>query len=218
MLVDIKEKLEFLETCETGYVTDALNLLGIKNCWIDNVLPLASKGVVAGQVFNAKITRIRDNEKRYTLYDVAEATPKGRILVYAGAEDYTILGENISTLLCNKGIKAVVLDGRCRDVDGISSLSMPVFCKGPSPRINPPDLQITELDVPVIIGGIKINPGDIIIGDSDGVVLIPLERLDEVLKQVKWVSEVEKEAAEALGKVEIKEFEKIIFKKKKPRL
>lgn len=218
MLVNIKEKLEFLKTCETGYVTDALNLLGIKNCWIDDVLPLASKGVIVGQVFTAKLTRIRDNENRYTLYDVAEATPKDRILVYAGSEGYSVLGENISTLLCNKGIRAVVLDGKCRDVDGISNLSMPVFCKGASPRIIPPDLQITDLDVPVIIEGVKVNPGDVMIGDSDGVVLIPLERFDEVLKQVRWVAEVEKEAAEALGKVGMKEFEKIIFKKKKPRL
>lgn len=181
-------------------------------------LPLTSNRVVVGQVFTAALTRTKGNEKCYTLYDVAEATPKDRILVFAGAGGFSVLGENISTLLCNKGIKAVVLDGRCRDVDGISSLDMPVFCKGPSPRITPPDLQITDINIPVTISGVQINPGDIIIGDSDGIVLIPIDKFDETIKQVEWVAEVEKEAAEALGKVSIKEFEKIIFKKKKLRV
>lgn len=217
MLMTIEEKLEFLSECETGYVTDALNLLGIQNCWIENVLPLKSRKAIVGQAFTAQLIRIRGDEKCYTLYEVAEECPANRILVYSGTEGYALLGENISTIMCNKGIKAVVLDGKCRDIDGITELTMPVFCQGATTRLTPKDLQITKIDVPIFIGGAKVNSGDIVVGDSDGVVIIPLERLDDVLKQIEWVAKVEHEAAEALkNKVSIEEFKKIIAKKKKP--
>lgn len=68
MLMTIEEKLEFLSECETGYVTDALNLLGIQNCWIENVLPLKSRKAIVGQAFTAQLIRIRGDEKCYTLY------------------------------------------------------------------------------------------------------------------------------------------------------
>jgi 4-hydroxy-4-methyl-2-oxoglutarate aldolase len=219
MFETMDEKLGFLSTCETGYVNDALNLLGIKNCIIENALPLKRGETVVGQAFTAQLSRIRKDEKRYTLYEVANECPIGRVLVYSGAEGYTLLGENISTLMCNKGIKAVVLDGKCRDVDGISALPMQVFCEGASPRLTPPDLVITDIDATIYINGVKVNPGDVIIGDSDGVVVIPLERLDDVIKQVEWVAEVEHEAAEAIkDNIDIIDFQAIIYKKKNPRV
>lgn len=193
-------------------------MLGIKNCLVKSALPLKSGKVVVGQAFTAQLTRLRGYEKRYTLYETASACPAGKVLVYSGVEDFALLGENIATLMCNKGIKAAVFDGKCRDVDGITDLSMQVFCNGVTTCTLPPDLAITEIDVPIIIGGIKVNPGDVIVADSDGVVVIPLEKLDEVIEQAEWVAEVEHESAEAL-KTEIspEEFQKIIFKKKKPR-
>lgn len=216
MLKTMNKKLDFLSTCETGYINDALNLLGIKNCVIENALPFRRGEIVVGQAFTAQLSRIRGDEKYYTLYDVADACPKGRVLVYSGVEGFTLLGENISTLMSEKGIKAVILDGKCRDVDRIYELSMSVFCYGVSPRLTPPDLLITDIDVPVFFGGVKINPGDVIIGDCDGVIVIPLERIDDVIKQAEWVSEVEKEAAIAIkNNISIKDFQGIIFKKKK---
>lgn len=216
----MNQKLEFLSTCQTGYVNDALGLLGIKNCSIANLLPLRRGEVVVGQAFTAQLTRNRGKEKSYTLYEVAETCPKGKVLVYAGGEGFALIGDNIATLMNNKGIKGVILDGKCRDVDDILELSMPVFCEGATTRLTPSDLQITDLDVSIFIREIKINPGDVIIGDSDGAVVIPLEQLDDVIKQVEWVAQVEEEAAEALKNkaISAEEFQKIIFKKRKPRI
>lgn len=217
MLKTMDEKLELLGTFETGYVTDALNLLGIKNCCIDNVLPIKKGKLIVGQAFTVQISRIRGYEKFFGLYEVVESCQAGSILVYAGAEGSVLLGENIITTIDNRGVKAVVLDGKCRDIDGIEEVEMPVFCEGVGVRLSTPDLQVTGLNVPIFIHNVKVNPRDIIIGDSDGVVVIPLEKVDDVLKQVEWIAKIEHEASEALKKkVSIKEFKKIISKKNEP--
>lgn len=219
----MEEKLAFLRTCETGYITDALNLLGIKNCWAKGVLPLRDKGTVAGPAFTAQLTRIQGHEKTYTMYDVVRDCPKGHVAVFAGVEGLLLVGGNITTLAQKKGIEAVVLDGKCRDVEAISALDMPVFLTGIEVEMTPSDLKITHINAPghpVRCNGATIYPGDIVVGDADGVVVIPAGRLDDVMYQAEWVASVERESAERLVNetdIDVDDFVKALYRKKQLR-
>ncbi len=215
MAKGLADAIAFLKTCETGFVTDALNLLGIRNCWVDKSLPFTRGRVAVGPAFTAQLSKGRG--KSYSLYDVAKACPEGSFLVFAGMRGEVFVGGNIMTNCHHKGIVGVVMDGRCRDADTIAALPMPVFSEGVGARLST-DLRITAIDLPVECNGAAIAPGDMLIGDSDGVVSIPQERLEDVLYQTEWVATVERQAVEALEKkVGIDEFVAVISRKKTPR-
>lgn len=90
----------------------------------------------------------------------------------------------MSRLARDRGVAGLVVDGAVRDVDGIEALGFPVFAAGTVPT--PPGRDLAgEIDVPVICGGLQVRPGDYVYGDSDGVVVVPRERHDEVVARVK---------------------------------
>lgn len=78
------------------------------------------------------------------------------------------------------GIQGIVVDGVIRDIEGIKKLDFPVFCKGTTIAASG-KAGLGELNVPISSGGATIHPGDIIVGDADGVVVIPQALEQEVL-------------------------------------
>jgi len=92
-----------------------------------------------------------------------------------GMEDVAIWGENMAMLAKRNGVCAVVLYGGVRDVAKIRELEFPVFAKGVSPRGSGYFLESIGFNVPVTCGGVQVRPGDIIVGDEDGVVSAPKE-------------------------------------------
>jgi 4-hydroxy-4-methyl-2-oxoglutarate aldolase len=95
-----------------------------------------------------------------------------------------IFGENTAISAINKGIKGVIIDGFCRDVQEINRLSFPVFCKGVVP--NRGNLNGKgKWNVFIHCGGAYVNPGDLIVADQNGIVVVPIERAPSVLEDVK---------------------------------
>jgi 4-hydroxy-4-methyl-2-oxoglutarate aldolase len=119
------------------------------------------------------------------------ATP-GDILVIdsTSSSSVAIFGENTAISAINKGIKAVIIDGFCRDVQEISRLSFPVFCKGVVPNRG----NLTgkgKWNIPIHCGNAFVNPGDLIVADSNGIVAIPIKQAAFVLDGV--INKLEKE-------------------------
>jgi 4-hydroxy-4-methyl-2-oxoglutarate aldolase len=108
-----------------------------------------------------------------------ELLQPGDVLVIAagGSKDYASFGDMSATLVKGRGASGVVVDGATRDVDGILSLGLPVFARGVNPRNRhyPAGVEHCYVNLPVSCGGVIVNPGDIILGDSDGVVAVPRE-------------------------------------------
>jgi regulator of RNase E activity RraA len=106
------------------------------------------------------------------------------IVIDAGGElERALWGDQMARLASERRIAGLVIDGAVRDVDGIEALAFPVFAAGCCPT--PPHRnQPGELGIAITCGGMRIRPGDIIYGDTDGVVVIPAERYNEVLRRL----------------------------------
>ena len=108
------------------------------------------------------------------------------IVVYAGSKDVAIWGELASWSCKQKGIAGIVIDGAVRDVEGIRRMKFPVFAKYVVPNAGEPK-GFGELNAEIKCGGEEVKPGDWIIGDDNGVVVVPKERAYEIARRAKEV-------------------------------
>jgi regulator of RNase E activity RraA len=115
-----------------------------------------------------------------------------------GKDDVAIWGDNMAMLAKRNGVTAVVLHGAVRDVSRIRMIEFPVFAKGVSPKGSIYYLESIGLNVPVTCGGVQVRPGDIIVGDEDGVVSVPREYAEKVLEYALETLEKEKVTREAI--------------------
>ena len=91
-------------------------------------------------------------------------------------------GDILMTRLLRRGAAGVVTDGGIRDAGPISRMALPVFCAGPSAPLNIIQHHAVEIDAPIACGGVAVYPGDILVGDADGVVVLPAAIADEVAR------------------------------------
>jgi 4-hydroxy-4-methyl-2-oxoglutarate aldolase len=127
--------------------------------------------------------------------------PKDSVLVIDGqGELNTALWGEVTTLAARlKGLAGVVIDGAIRDLYKIARDKLPVFARGVVP--NAGGVQYAgEFQVPIQCGGAIVHPGDWVVGDEDGVVVVPQERLESVIEAAKRLAVVEKNIEEAVAK------------------
>jgi len=113
------------------------------------------------------------------------AQPGDVLVVYAsGGYDYGYWGEIMTTAAKTRGLNGLVIDGCVRDADLLEQIGFPVFSRGLSIRGTGKDYgAIGWLNAPVLMGNVMVAPGDLIVGDRDGVVAIPRERAAEVVEK-----------------------------------
>ena len=130
------------------------------------------------------------------LQRMADVNQEGDVVVVdaSGVKDLSVIGERIGFYMWDKKhIAGLVVDGAVRDSVGFRDMGMPVFAKGICARlfgsIGPGALNVT-----IECGGVVVNPGDLILGDDDGVIAVPREKLGEVLEKTEnYVSEMKKQ-------------------------
>lgn len=122
---------------------------------------------------------------------LVEARP-GEVLVVDGGGDPhgALLGELMAQECMARGIAGAIIDGAVRDVAGIRRLGFPVWAAWRTPRVAT-NRRVGRVNVPVACGGVPVHPGDWVVGDDDGVVVIPHERVEEVLAAAEAVEEKE---------------------------
>lgn len=99
-------------------------------------------------------------------------------------------GENMTLSALNRGVVAAVIDGACRDVPEIRRLRFPVVCRGIVPNVAA-IAGYGEVNVTVQCGGVAVSPGDIVVGDENGVVVVPIAQCEEILKRSEELLEAE---------------------------
>jgi 4-hydroxy-4-methyl-2-oxoglutarate aldolase len=120
--------------------------------------------------------------------------PTGHVAVYACAQDVSAhLGELSVTSLKARGAAGCVLDGGCRDVSFILEEGFPVFCRYVTPEDSTWRWELQETQVPVTIGRVLVSPGDWVVGDDDGVVVVPSGIAAEVLAEAEQKAATESE-------------------------
>jgi len=120
----------------------------------------------------------RDNLGLLVALEVAEP---GDVIALAtgGFEETAILGDHVAAMAKNKGVVAFVTDGLARDVDGLLEVGLPVYCAGISPN-SPYKSGPCEVGTSVTLGGVAVTSGDLMVGDRDGVVVVPKDKIDQV--------------------------------------
>ena len=172
----------------TGFVTDAYNG---KGCLDHEIKALTSDMRFSGSAVTAYCGAM-DNLAAMAVLDFVK---KGDVIVIATTGDGTAatIGDLWAFWAKKLGVSAIVCDGLVRDVVGLLKVDIPVFTRGIKPNSafkNGPG----ELNTTVTCGGVAIGPGDIIVGDRDGVVAVPLAQAQAVAERLEHVKNVEAEA------------------------
>ncbi len=169
----------------TGNIVDAMGRFGAMD---PGVKPMGPGMKFAGSALTVRI-RACDN---LVIYRALELAQPGDVLVIATSnfQGAATWGDLTSMIATAKGMAGMVTDGMVRDVDGICQVGLPVFARGATPNSPFKDGQ-GEVNFTVTCGGTTVRPGDILVGDGDGVVVIPREDWDEVVKGVAKIVEKE---------------------------
>ena len=122
--------------------------------------------------------------------------PAGSVVVVdAGDVDYAVAGGHVCAVAQRNGIAAFVVDGVIRDLEEVRDARFPVFARGVIPKPGAKE-ELGIFNGPVVCGGVTVAPGDVVVADEEGVVVVPLDRLDAVL--VAAQGRAAQEAAETL--------------------
>ena len=162
--------LDRLAKLPAANIGDAMDRLGIADSAIQAVWTGAR---LAGPAFTVW-TRPGDNQGIHRALQLARP---GDVIVVSGGGDESraLLGELIGERAINLGIAGFALDGAARDAEALCEIGMPVFARAITPA-GPYKNGPSRLGTPISFGGVPVLPGDIIIGDSDGVVVLPREQ------------------------------------------
>lgn len=186
------ELLQRFRDTPTGFVTDAFNGRGSLH---HGIKPLHPAMKFCGTAVTA-LCGPMDNLAAMASLDFIE--PGDVIVISAGGDDHAaIIGDLWAMWARRLGAVAVIVDGLVRDLPGLLDADLPVFARGWCPNSgfkNGPG----EVNMGVTCGGVQIGPGDILVGDQDGVVAVPLEQAQAVAERLDLVREKE---AQALAKV-----------------
>jgi regulator of RNase E activity RraA len=128
-----------------------------------------------------------------------EAQPGEILVVDAGGDPRAggIWGELMSLEACQRGLRGLILDGAARDAAGLREVGFPVFAAGSTPRLGT-NLQIGLCQIAVSCGGAPVHPGDFVVADDDGVVVVPAQMVDVTLEAAERIRQRDREVAERL--------------------
>ena len=184
--------LKLLEQVSTATLTTQLYRRGFRNVSMQGVGPLdrAANGHVVGPAFTLRNIPAREDlatieilgDPEFPQRKAIECVPAGYVLVQdcRGERNGASIGSILATRLKVRGVAGLVSDGPVRDSGVIAAMGFPVFCSGASAPLNLVKHHPADMNLPIGCGGVAVFPGDIIVGDVDGVVVIPRHLADEI--------------------------------------
>ncbi|MDO5612521.1 MAG: ribonuclease activity regulator RraA [Paracoccus sp. (in: a-proteobacteria)] len=188
------ETRDRLKKVSTASVATALYKRGLRNQFIQGVVPVARKPEnMVGQAFTLRYIPAREDRNPITVFRNAdhpqrvavETCPPGHVLVMDARKDAraATAGSILITRLALRGAAGVVSDGGFRDAEGIGALDMPAYCARPSAPTNLTLHEALDINIPVACGDVAVFPGDVLVGDGDGVMVIPADLADEIAEE-----------------------------------
>ncbi len=183
-----------LRTISTATVATILHRKGLRNQFLQGVFRLTRHDrPMVGQAFTLRHIPAREDIDVSTIFReldhpqrvAVESVPEGDVLVLDCRRDATAasLGGILATRLDVRGCAGVVSDAGIRDCDYAAGLDMPIYVAARSAPTNLTKHHACDMNVPVGCGGVAVYPGDVMLGDGDGVMVIPLELLDAVIEE-----------------------------------
>ncbi|QDO98311.1 ribonuclease activity regulator RraA [Ferrovibrio terrae] len=185
------ETIAKLKTVSTPTLATALYKRGLRNQFIQDVMPLnPSLPTMVGEAFTLRYMPAREDRNPITVFQnpehpqrkAVEICPPGAVLVMDSRKDARAAsaGSILISRLMVRGVAGVVTDGGFRDSGEIAALKIPAFHSRPSAPTNLTLHEAIDINVPIGCGDAAVFPGDVIVGDADGVMVIPHEIADDI--------------------------------------
>lgn len=187
------EQLAAFEGVQTGFVVDALGGRGALDY---RIKPIGQEKAFTGPA----LTCAPGAGDVLAVFGTLEAAKPGDVVVCAtdGYTSTAAIGDLLFGMMKNCGIAAFVTDGLVRDTPGIRAVGLPCFAAGVTPS-SPAKTGPGSVGLPVVAGGVAVAAGDIVVGDEDGVVIVPYALIDATIARLAGVR-----AAEAALEAEVK--------------
>jgi regulator of RNase E activity RraA len=190
------ETIELLRHVSTATLTTQLFKRGLRNVFLQGVAPLVkpAKGAsnMVGPAFTLRNIPAREDIDHVGVFQdpdhpqrkAVETAPPGSVLVQdcRGERAVASTGSILMTRLRIRGVAGMVSDGCVRDSGTIGDIGLPLFCAGASAPLNLAKHHAVDMNVPIACGGVAVYPGDIVVGDVDGVVIVPRYMAEEVAR------------------------------------
>ncbi len=185
-----KSIADALRATTTATLTTVLLKKGIRRCWMRGPMPAFNAGErLVGRAFTLRFVPAREDlatpeswSSPVSTRAAIEAMPEGVIVVAdaMGVKDAGIFGDILCARLHKKNVTALVTDGAVRDVAGVNGTGLPVWCAGGAAPPSVAGLTFVNWQEPVGCGGVAVFPGDVIVADPDGAVVIPADLVEAV--------------------------------------
>lgn len=196
-----------LKTVSTATIATALFKRGFRTQMIQDVRPLGPLAEsMVGEAFTLRYIPAREDLNRIDVFrdrshpqrKAVETCPPGAVMVIDSRKDARAAsaGSILVARLMARGVAGVVTDGGFRDASGIAALGFPAFHHRPSAPTNLTLHQAIDIDVPIGCGDAPVFPGDVVVGDQDGVVVIPAHLADEIASEAVEMTAFEDFVAE----------------------
>ncbi|WP_417721138.1 ribonuclease activity regulator RraA [Salipiger sp.] len=182
-----------LEQITTATLTTILLKKGLRNVWIRGAMPLRDDRTrLVGEAFTLRFVPAREDlatpaswASPISTRAAIEAMPEGCIAVIdaMGIADAGVFGDILCARMAKRGVTAMITDGVVRDLGGVLDTGLPVWCRGAAAPPSVAGLTFVGWQETVGCGGVAVIPGDVIVADRDGAVVIPQALLDEVVSE-----------------------------------
>lgn len=154
-------------------------------CDADKTLPVVD-GAIHAIVPNVRMagvarTAVAEDDHLAVISALADAGEGDVLVVATNGHQRAVLGELLGHEAHRRGLAGILIDGHCRDVTGLRGLGLPVFARGPYPASGTA-VRRAGIGEKVVCGGLAVTPGDLVIGDDDGIVIAPAERIAAALE------------------------------------
>lgn len=180
---------ESLDKLSTTNISDALDKLGIRGTAI-GIRPVWGAPKIIGNAVTIKMTAAGETKSQYHLGSAAiDSAAEGDVILIdnGGRTDVSVWGGILATGAKKRGVAGVVIDGACRDADEFLAMDYPVFARGVVPLTARGRVIQESYNTMIQIGGVQVRPGDVVVADANGIVVIPVEKLDEVLSEAEQI-------------------------------
>ena len=201
-----------LKTVSTATITTVLLKKGLRNVWIRGAKPIrAGQPRLVGPAFTLRFVPAREYlatpeswGNPISTRAAIEAMPEGVIAVIdaMGVQDAGVFGDILCARMAKKNVAAMVTDGVVRDLAGVLSTNLPIWCSGVAAPSSVTGLTFVNWAEPIGCGGVAVFPDDVIVADDDGCVLIPQALLDHVLAHAPEQERMEGWIMEEVGRGE----------------
>jgi len=196
------EATKYLGTLTTGFIVDALNKIDL-HCQGTAGIYLTrgfEDAHIAGPVVTIKFAPLRHTgtDKSLSFFDALKEFKAGSVICIQASPHIVFSGDIQVAMAKRAGMVGMILDGGIRDISGLHEVGMPILARHPATRTWRPYFDLVGINVPIELGGVQTRPGDFVVADENGAVVVPEEVIEQAAELGRYVADVEEQLVRAV--------------------